>query len=49
MKGALKMGALIFLVVFMFGILVLHFAAAVVYKIVKRSKKSIWWIMDNVL
>ena len=31
------------------SLLVAHFAVAVAYKIRTKSKKSVWYIMDNIL
>ena len=41
------MAELIIFVLIAGALLVAHFVVAVAYKIKTKSRRSIWWIMDN--
>ena len=41
------MAELIIFVLIGAGLIALHFVAAVAYKLKTKSRRSIWWIMDN--
>lgn len=43
------MAELIIFCIWMGALSLALLAAAVIYKIVTHSKKSIWWILDNIL